>query len=119
MKASSLSATASSRGLLAARPGRLARCRIQVGKETRAGEGAHQQRALERAPTVFATGTASIGLKLNPHSTTSIQAAAAEVVAPSKELVLPKYCESTHQTRRRPTRTINVSLVVVVCDLSG
>lgn len=28
---------------------------------------------------------------------------------PSKELIIPKYCESTHQTRRRPTRTVNVS----------
>jgi hypothetical protein len=36
------------------------------------------------------------------------QAAAAELVIPSKELVTPKYCESIHQTKRRPTRTINV-----------
>lgn len=27
---------------------------------------------------------------------------------PSKELVIPKYCESIYQTRRRPTRTVMV-----------
>lgn len=29
---------------------------------------------------------------------------------PTGLLVTPKYCESTHQTRRRPTRTIHVSV---------
>jgi hypothetical protein len=33
------------------------------------------------------------------------------IVTQKKELRLltPKYCESTHQTKRRPTRTIDVS----------
>jgi hypothetical protein len=31
------------------------------------------------------------------------------LVIPSKELLTPKYCEEVFQTRRRPTRTINVS----------
>lgn len=30
------------------------------------------------------------------------------VVVPGKKLVMPKYCESTHQTKRRPTRTVEV-----------
>lgn len=29
---------------------------------------------------------------------------------PSSELILPKYCESVYQTKRRPTRTVHVSL---------
>lgn len=27
---------------------------------------------------------------------------------PTPELIIPKYCESIHQTRRRPTRTVTV-----------
>lgn len=38
------------------------------------------------------------------------QAAAAELIIPDKELVIPKYCESIYQTRRRPTRTVTVRL---------
>jgi hypothetical protein len=30
---------------------------------------------------------------------------------PSSELVIPKYCESVYQTKRRPTRTVHVSLL--------
>lgn len=30
------------------------------------------------------------------------------VIMPTTDLVLPKYCESVYQTRRRPTRTVNV-----------
>lgn len=43
------------------------------------------------------------------NSTSMLQAAATELVIPTPELVIPKYCESVHQTRRRPTRTITVS----------
>lgn len=41
------------------------------------------------------------------------KAAAAELVIPGKQLVTPKYCESIHQTKRRPTRTINIGPVKV------
>jgi hypothetical protein len=34
------------------------------------------------------------------------------VLPQEKKLVLPKYCESIYQTRRRPTRTIHVSSVL-------
>lgn len=43
-----------------------------------------------------------------PTHHTCMQAAATELVVPSKDLVIPKYCESIHQTRRRPTRTVTV-----------
>lgn len=36
------------------------------------------------------------------------QAAAAELVVPTPDLMVPKYCESIHQARRRPTRTVTV-----------
>jgi hypothetical protein len=36
------------------------------------------------------------------------QAAATELVVPTPELAIPKYCEAIHQTRRRPTRTVTV-----------
>ena len=37
------------------------------------------------------------------------KAQSSAIVMPSKELLLPgKYCESIHQTKRRPTRTIMV-----------
>jgi hypothetical protein len=39
----------------------------------------------------------------------SLQAAATELTFPVAELVIPKYCEAIHQTRRRPTRTVTVS----------
>jgi len=39
---------------------------------------------------------------------TSSQAAATELVVPTPELIIPKYCEAIHQTRRRPTRTVTV-----------
>lgn len=32
------------------------------------------------------------------------------VIIPPKDLVIPKYCESIHQTKRRPTRTIKVCI---------
>lgn len=35
-------------------------------------------------------------------------AAAAELVVPTPDLMVPKYCESIHQARRRPTRTVTV-----------
>lgn len=37
-----------------------------------------------------------------------LQAAATELIVSTPELVIPKYCESIHQTRRRPTRTVTV-----------
>lgn len=51
--------------------------------------------------------------RLHRRAKTVQAAAATEIVVPSKELVIPKYCESTHQTRRRPTRTIKVGNVDV------
>lgn len=33
------------------------------------------------------------------------------MVIPGKKLVMPKYCESTHQTKRRPTRTVEVRMI--------
>jgi (E)-4-hydroxy-3-methylbut-2-enyl-diphosphate synthase len=41
--------------------------------------------------------------------------AASSLVTPSKELIIPtpKYCESINQTRRRPTRTIDIGNVKV------
>jgi (E)-4-hydroxy-3-methylbut-2-enyl-diphosphate synthase len=45
-----------------------------------------------------------------------MQAAATELMIPTPELVIPKYCESIHQTRRRPTRTITIGPVKVGSD---
>lgn len=59
-----------------------------------------------RRPPYGAVGAGSP--QLAPDTTPS-QAAAAELVIPSTKLVTPKYCESINQTKRRPTRTINVS----------
>lgn len=43
--------------------------------------------------------------------------ASAALVMPSKQLVLPnKYCESIHQTKRRPTRTVMIGKVPVGSD---
>jgi hypothetical protein len=41
------------------------------------------------------------------------QAAATELIVPTPELVIPKYCEAIHQTRRRPTRTVTVRFSAV------
>lgn len=35
------------------------------------------------------------------------------LVIPSKELIVPKYCESVYQTKRRPTRTVHIGPVKV------
>jgi hypothetical protein len=53
------------------------------------------------------------------HTPINAQAAAAELVVPSKQLVTPKYCESIHQTKRRPTRTVHVSFFCVCVDNGG
>lgn len=37
-----------------------------------------------------------------------MQAAATELIVPTPDLVIPKYCEAVYQTRRRPTRTVTV-----------
>ncbi|WIA43938.1 hypothetical protein OEZ86_010335 [Tetradesmus obliquus] len=42
-----------------------------------------------------------------------MQAAATELMIPTIDLDLPKYCESVHQTRRRPTRTVTIGPVKV------
>lgn len=39
---------------------------------------------------------------------TQAKAQSAAVVTPTKELIIPKYCESVFQTKRRPTRTVMV-----------
>ncbi|MEW5297822.1 MAG: hypothetical protein WDW36_001004 [Sanguina aurantia] len=44
---------------------------------------------------------------------TSVRAQVSSLIIPTPELVIPKYCESTHQTRRRPTRTVHVGPVKI------
>lgn len=48
-----------------------------------------------------------------------LQAAATELIVPTPELIIPKYCESIHQTRRRPTRTVTVSAAVAIARILG
>jgi hypothetical protein len=66
------------------------------GPAARAGAPPGPRRAAGRGSTQDATNRTP-------------QAAAAEVLVPSKQLITPKYCESINQTKRRPTRTIDVS----------
>eukprot|EP00195_Chlamydomonas_chlamydogama_P017274 CAMPEP_0202902060 /NCGR_PEP_ID=MMETSP1392-20130828/16134_1 /ASSEMBLY_ACC=CAM_ASM_000868 /TAXON_ID=225041 /ORGANISM="Chlamydomonas chlamydogama, Strain SAG 11-48b" /LENGTH=702 /DNA_ID=CAMNT_0049588743 /DNA_START=163 /DNA_END=2271 /DNA_ORIENTATION=+ len=42
-----------------------------------------------------------------------VKAQSAAVIVPPKELIIPKYCESIHQTKRRPTRTVHIGKVEV------
>ena len=42
----------------------------------------------------------------------SVQAAAVET--PSKELILPKYCEDIYRTQRRKTRTVKVRTSCII-----
>eukprot|EP00775_Hariotina_reticulata_P001011 gene1011-1343_t len=49
----------------------------------------------------------------NARLASAMQAAATELVLPASELVIPKYCEAIHQTRRRPTRTVTIGPVKV------
>eukprot|EP00879_Flechtneria_rotunda_P000533 GHRR01000637.1.p1 GENE.GHRR01000637.1~~GHRR01000637.1.p1 ORF type:complete len:730 (+),score=224.04 GHRR01000637.1:217-2406(+) len=42
-----------------------------------------------------------------------VEAAATELLIPKPELIIPKYCESINQTRRRPTRTVTIGPVKV------
>eukprot|EP00879_Flechtneria_rotunda_P030892 GHRR01033613.1.p1 GENE.GHRR01033613.1~~GHRR01033613.1.p1 ORF type:complete len:106 (-),score=5.99 GHRR01033613.1:362-679(-) len=44
------------------------------------------------------------------HLAAPSQAAATELLIPKPELIIPKYCESINQTRRRPTRTVTVGV---------
>jgi hypothetical protein len=57
------------------------------------------------------TGMAQLQLlhSLNPLLQVRAQASSTLVLPATPELVIPKYCESIHQTRRRPTRTVMVS----------
>lgn len=92
-------------------PACTARARITFASAVQPSPCSTDAAACPRQPEACncAEGGRGLTLTLRQNSPQNAQAAAAELVIPSKELLTPKYCESIHQTKRRPTRTINVS----------
>lgn len=66
-------------------------------------------------PSVPSTSRLSGPPSCGTKAVRNVKAAAAtsELIVPPIDLIVPKYCESSYQTRRRPTRTVTIGNVKV------